>query len=120
MNLPYTWGGGHSSTTATPSPGLDCSGAVSWVLQHAGVNISSMTSGGFMIYGDPVSGGADVPHPSGVYIYAGANHVYMTINGQVFSAVTDKRADGGPHWRTSELASSEWQSDMVVRHVPGT
>lgn len=120
MNLPYTWGGGHGGNTATPAPGLDCSGAVSWMLQHAGVKVNSMVSGGFMAWGDPVPGGAGTPHPSGVYLYAGASHIYMTINGKVFSAETASLPDGGPHWRPTQNQTSELESGMVVRHVRGT
>lgn len=41
MKLPYRWGGGHDPTSFRhpkgPPPGLDCSGAVCWVLREAGM-----------------------------------------------------------------------------------
>ena len=138
LNLPYCFGGGHTGTPAVPSVGirdcvlptvgLDCSGAVSYVLQHAAVLakgggvVPTMTSSQFETRGDPVPGPVWAPHPTGVYIYASADHMFMTINGRVFSSDTSSIRSGGPHWRTWTPAE-EWTGQAappVVRHVPGT
>jgi hypothetical protein len=91
------------------------------VTQQLGMAIpATMVSGGFMGFGEASTLGASaVAPPNGVYLYAGVNHVFMSINGRVFSSSTDKTRDGGPHWRTYG-PNKEWEAGMVVRHVPGT
>jgi peptidoglycan hydrolase CwlO-like protein len=84
--LPYIWGGGHGSFI---SPGYDCSGSVSYVLQAAGLLSSPETSSEFESYGDPGPG-------QWVTIYATDGHVWMTVAGWRFDTVA--LAQDGTRW----------------------
>jgi peptidoglycan hydrolase CwlO-like protein len=101
--LPYIWGGGHGSFQ---SPGYDCSGTVSFVLNAAGLLSSPETSGEFESYGDPGPG-------RWVTIYATAGHVWMDIDGRRFDTVA--LAEDGTRWSDG---GGEF-SGFVVRHPPG-
>jgi hypothetical protein len=114
MHLPYTWGGGHESTPAVPNPGLDCSGAVSWVLQHAGFNIPTVDAGWFSSWGKPVSQRANMDQGVYVYVIPPNVHVFMRINGRVFeSAGFPNNETGGPKWTDRTDFSG-----TIVREVP--
>ena len=75
--LPYVWGGGHGSFTAS---GYDCSGSVSYVLHAAGVLSVPADSSTLMSYGVPGRG-------KYVTIYANAGHAWMTIDGRRFDTI---------------------------------
>ena len=123
MRVPYNYGGGHL-TPARPGPGsdgpfngLDCSSSVSWVLQHAGIKVATMTSGAFMSWGEPGPGHA-------VTLYTNPGHIIMSI------IVGGKRrffgtsgfghpAQGtGPAWFTQPL-TARYLATFVQRHPPG-
>ena len=124
MHVPYNYGGGHV-TPARPTagqdgtfPGLDCSSSVSWVLQHAGVDVPTMTSGAFMSWGDAGRGQA-------VTIYANPTHIFMSIRvddgpERFFgtSAFGHPAAGTGPAWFT-EPVSASYLAGFVQRHPPG-
>jgi hypothetical protein len=101
--LPYIWGGGHGSFI---SPGYDCSGSVSFVLNAGGLLDSPETSGEFESYGDPGPG-------RWVTIYATSGHVWMDIDGERFDTVA--LAEDGTRWSSGggEFAG------YVERHPPG-
>jgi peptidoglycan hydrolase CwlO-like protein len=101
--LPYIWGGGHGSFQ---SPGYDCSGSVSYVLNAAGLLSAPETSGEFMSYGDPGAG-------QWVTIYATVGHVWMTIAGWRFDTVA--LAEDGSRW---SQGGGEF-GGFVERHPPG-
>ena len=101
--LPYIWGGGHGSFI---SPGYDCSGSVSYVLNAAGLLSSPETSGEFESYGDPGAG-------QYVTIYANEGHVWMTIAGWRFDTVA--LAEDGTRW---SQGGGEF-GGFVERHPPG-
>jgi peptidoglycan hydrolase CwlO-like protein len=101
--LPYIWGGGHGSFI---SPGYDCSGSVSYVLNAAGLLSAPETSGEFESYGDPGTG-------QWVTLYANAGHVWMTIAGWRFDTVA--LAEDGTRW---SQGGGEF-AGFVVRHPPG-
>lgn len=65
----YVWGGGHGTDALA---GADCSGAISYVLARAGLLSGSLTSTGFMVYGEPGPGRY-------VTIWANPTHVIMSI-----------------------------------------
>jgi hypothetical protein len=116
LGLPYNYGGGHV-TPAHPTGGhdgpflgLDCSSTVSWVLQHAGFKLPTMTSTGFMSFG--------APGPGTVTIYANPTHVWMDIKGRAFGTSGFARPNGGPGWFTMQPGDA-YRSTFVVRHVPG-
>jgi hypothetical protein len=105
--IPYCYGGGHT-TPARPShgsychdasnrfvsglayDGLDCSGAVSMLLQLAGVNTPTLDSTGFMSF--------DAPGP-GIHLTIWANpaHVFVSIAGRDWGT-SDANPSGGPGW----------------------
>jgi peptidoglycan hydrolase CwlO-like protein len=101
--LPYIWGGGHGSFI---SPGYDCSGSVSYVLNAAGLLSAPETSGALESFGDPGPG-------QWVTIYANAGHVWMEIAGWRFDTVA--LAEDGTRW---SQGGGEF-AGFVVRHPPG-
>ncbi|MGH2984310.1 MAG: hypothetical protein ACRDK5_08660 [Solirubrobacterales bacterium] len=105
---PYVWGGGHQSFIST---GYDCSGAVSYVLNGAGLLSSPMPSGPFMSWGLPGKG-------YWITVYANGGHMYAVIAGLRFdtSAVGESvRRGSGPRWR----ASKRKPTGYAVRHYQG-
>lgn len=122
LRLPYNYGGGHS-TPAAPGPGtdgpfagLDCSSSVSWVLQHAGIDVPTMTSTGFMSWGDPGPG-------SYVTLYANPDHIFMSIvvggRKRYFgtSGFGHPEAGTGPAWFTRPV-SAAYIAGFTQRHPP--
>lgn len=106
MHLPYTWGGGHSAS-GQPAPGLDCSGAVRWVLDHAGVHTPSMVASQFKSFGKP--------GPGAVTIYASDSHVFMKI-GNKFFGTSRTNPGGGAGFFPSGIQDL---SLYTVRHIAG-
>ena len=105
---PYVWGGGHQSFIST---GYDCSGAVSYVLNGAGMLAGPMPSGPLMAWGLPGKG-------YWISIYSNPSHVYMVVAGLRFdtSAVGESvRRGSGPRWR----ASKRKPTGYAVRHYQG-
>lgn len=119
MHVPYNYGGGHV-TPARPTAGqegsyagLDCSSSVSFVLQHAGINVETMDSTGFMTWGEPGPGRS-------VTIYANPGHVFMSIAGRAFgtSGFGHPAAGTGPAWFTVNPERA-YLGLFVARHPPG-
>jgi hypothetical protein len=105
---PYIYGGGHKSFN---SKGYDCSGAVSYVLNAAGLLESPMPSGSFMKWGVPGRG-------SWITVYANGGHMYAVIAGLRWdtSAVNEPVNKGsGPRWRASKRKAAGYK----VRHAAG-
>ena len=119
MHVPYNYGGGHTTPARPtagqdgPFAGLDCSSSVSWVLQHAGIRLTTMTSGELMTWGDPGPG-------TTVTIYANPGHVFMKIKGRYFgtSGFGHPAAGTGPAWFTTD-PSPGYLAGFVARHPPG-
>jgi hypothetical protein len=106
--MPYRWGGGHRSFADT---GYDCSGAVSYVLNGAGMLASPLPSGPLMSWGLPGKG-------YWISVYSNPSHVYMVVAGLRFdtSAVGEKLRQGsGPRWRKTKRKPAGY----VVRHFQG-
>jgi hypothetical protein len=92
---PYVYGGGHKSFE---SKGYDCSGAVSYVLNAAGLLDSPLPSGDLMGWGSPGKG-------AWITVYANKGHAYMVVAGLRFdtSAVGEPINRGsGPRWRSTK------------------
>jgi hypothetical protein len=101
---PYHWGGGHASIEDT---GYDCSGTVSYVLNKAGLLNGTMTSSGFMNYGE-------AGHGRWITIYAREGHVFITVAGlRIDTGGTQQ--DTGPRWKPNSRKTSAF----VVRHPHG-
>lgn len=119
MHVPYNYGGGHI-TPARPTagqegsyPGLDCSSVVSFVLQHAGIAVETMTSTGFMSWGESGPGAQ-------VTLYANTGHVFMKIAGRYFgtSGFGHPAAGTGPAWFAVNPEPA-YLALFVARHPPG-
>lgn len=123
MHVPYNYGGGHV-TPATPTggqdgsfPGLDCSSAVSWVLQHAGLKVATMASTGYMSWGDPGPG-------KFVTLYANSGHIFMSVlsGGRLryfgTSGFGHPAAGTGAAWFTRPV-STGYITGFTKRHPPG-
>jgi cell wall-associated NlpC family hydrolase len=120
LAVPYVFGGGHV-TPARPDPGLDCSSSVSWVLQHAGMDVATMTSGEYESWG-----GSGVGHY--VTIYANPEHVFMAIRSAISApwryfgtsgfGHPDAPNGTGPAWFTV-APSAEYVAGFVARHPVG-
>jgi hypothetical protein len=121
MHVPYSYGGGHTLSPTkptlgldgTPPVGLDCSSSVSFVLQHAGFNIPTMTSTQLMTWGDPGPG-------QEVTIYTNTWHTFLKIGNRYFgtSGFGHPAAGGGPAWFVVDPSPS-YLALFVARHPPG-
>ncbi len=92
---PYIYGGGHKSFE---SKGYDCSGAVSYVLNAAGLLPSPLPSGDLMSWGSAGKG-------AWITVYANRGHAYMVVAGLRFdtSAAGEPLNNGsGPRWRATK------------------
>ena len=106
--FPYRWGGGHASFFDS---GYDCSGAVSYVLNGAGLIESPLASGGLASSWGSAGKGAWIT------VYANGGHVYMTVAGLRFdtSAVGEKlNAGSGPRWRATKRPAKGY----TAKHYP--
>jgi len=107
--MPYRYGGGHQSFSDT---GYDCSGAVSYVLNGAGLLDTPMHSGLFMSsWGMPGKG-------AWITVFANKGHAYMVVAGLRYdtSAVGEPvRRGSGPRWR----ATKRKPKGYVIRHYVG-
>jgi peptidoglycan hydrolase CwlO-like protein len=103
-NLPYIWGGGHGSFTAS---GYDCSGAVSFALHGGGLLSSPLDSTGFEVWGEPGAG-------NWITVFANSGHAWAMIAGLRWD--TAGNGSDGPRWST-EL--NENTADFVARHPAG-
>lgn len=119
LHIPYNYGGGHV-TPARPTggqegayPGLDCSSAISYVFQHAGIQLPTLDSTGFMTWGDPGPG-------QQITIYANAGHVFIRDGNRYFgtSGFGHPAAGTGPAWFTTN-PSPAYLATFVARHPPG-
>jgi hypothetical protein len=102
--FPYLWGGGHSGSPAPFGP-FDCSGAVSYVLQNAGINIPTMVSGAMMNIGKP--------GPGPITVFANPEHVFMRI-GQKYFGTSGENPGGGAGWFSG--GTPEYQAGFTQRH----
>lgn len=107
-HIPYVWGGGHGSIESAPSS-LDCSGAVSWVLNKAGILKTPLTSGSM--------GEVLKPGPGAVTVFYNADHTFMKIGDEYWgTSVGDSGKGGlGPH----DAPSASYLAQYNVGHVPG-
>lgn len=104
QHFPYKWGGGHESAKVPLEP-VDCSGAVSYVLQQGGVNIPSMVSGSLM--------NAGKPGPGVVTVFANPEHTFMRIGGRYFGT-SQSNPGGGAGWMPAP--SPAYLASFTQRH----
>ena len=107
LGYPYVWGG------SSPSTSFDCSGFVSWVINHCGNgwSIGRQTANGLLSHCTRIS--RDEAQPGdliffqGTYDTAGASHVGIYVgNGMMIHC-------GNPIQYTS-IASSYWQQHFMA------
>ena len=107
IGLPYVWGGGHASFTAS---GYDCSGTVSFALHGGSLLTTPEDSSEFMVWGS---------HGLGrwVTIFSNPEHAYMTVAGLRLdtSAADDPSNQQGPRWRPLRPANE----GFTARHPLG-
>jgi hypothetical protein len=89
---PYIYGGGHASFKAK---GYDCSGAVSYVLNAAGLLDSPIPSGPLMKWGIPGKG-------SWITVYSNPGHAYAVIAGLRWDTSAMGSGGNGPRWRATK------------------
>ena len=79
LGYPYVWGG------SSPSTSFDCSGYVSWVINHSGWNMGRLTAQGLLDACTPVTAAnakpGDLIFFQGTYDTSGASHVGIYVGG---------------------------------------
>src|SRR3954470_300233 len=101
--LPYLYGGGHGSFSASA---YDCSGSVSYALAAAGLLSSPLDSTAFESWGEAGVG-------KWITVYANAGHAFMVVAGWRFD--TSALSGGGTRWSRSMRSNG----GFVARHPAG-
>ena len=103
--MPYVWGG------SSPATSFDCSGFISWVLNHSGWNVGRMTANGLFNYCTPVSSTnakpGDLIFFQGTYDTAGASHVGLYVGGGMMIHCGDPIS-------YANINTSYWQSHYLT------
>lgn len=105
LGTPYVWGG------YSPSTGFDCSGFVSWVINHSGVgNVGRLTANGLMSICSEVPKSEAKPGDliffQKTYNTSGASHVGIYIGG-------GQMIHAGDPIQISSIETSYWQSHFL-------
>lgn len=91
LGFPYVWGG------SNPTTSFDCSGFVSWVINHSGWNVGRLTANGLLNISAPVSSAnakpGDLIFFQGTYNTSGASHVGIYVGGGMMIHCGDVRPD---------------------------
>ena len=104
-DLPYIWGGGHGSFSAS---GYDCSGAVSYMLHGGGFLSSPLDSTGLEVWGE--SGGGNW-----ITVFANSGHAWAYLAGLRWDT-GGPGGGNGPRWST---VMRDDTSSFVARHPAG-
>ena len=104
-DLPYIWGGGHGSFSAS---GYDCSGAVSYMLHGGGFLSSPLDSTGLEVWGE--SGGGNW-----ITVFANSGHAWAYVAGLRWDT-GGPGGGNGPRWST---VMRDDASSFVARHPAG-
>lgn len=108
LKLPYVWGGGHNAGNVELGSGVDCSGAVSYVLQKMGVKLPGGVVSGEM-------GSYLKPGPGAVTVFYNPTHTFMRIGNRYFGT-SGTNPEGGAGWIEG---TPDDLSKYSVGHVPG-
>lgn len=105
LGYPYVWGG------ASPSTSFDCSGFVSWVVNHTGWNFGRLTADGLLGVCTPVTSANTKPGDliffQGTYNTSGASHVGIYVgNGMMIHC--------GDPISYANINTSYWQSHFYT------
>jgi hypothetical protein len=91
LGYPYVWGG------SSPSTSFDCSGFVSWVINHSGWNVGRLGAQGLYNISTPVSSAQAKPGDLiffvGTYDTPGVSHVGIYVGGGMMIHCGDVRPD---------------------------
>lgn len=116
QHLPYVWGGGHNAGPVNVGSGVDCSGAVSFVLQKMGVKLP-----GGVVSGD--MGQYLKPGPGAVTVFYNSEHTFMKIGDKYFGTSESNPGGGAGFFPASvgksEVASGNSAGQYAVGHVAG-
>jgi peptidoglycan hydrolase CwlO-like protein len=104
-DLPYIWGGGHGSFSAS---GYDCSGSVSFALHGGGFLSSPLDSTGLEVWGEPGGG-------NWITVFANSGHAWAYIAGLRWDT-GGPDGGNGPRWST---VLRDDTSSFVARHPAG-
>ena len=81
IGYPYVWGG------SSPSTSFDCSGYISWVLNHSGWNVGRQTAQGLYNFCTPVSAAqvkpGDLVFFKGTYDTPGVSHCGIYVGNSI-------------------------------------
>jgi soluble lytic murein transglycosylase-like protein len=105
-HVPYVWGGGHGKFTA--AGGLDCSGAVSFVLHRMGVLEHPLSSAEM--------GQVLKPGPGAVTVFYNAAHTFMRIGNRYFGTSVDDSSKGLAFYKSPPR---QYLAQFNVGHVAG-
>ena len=101
LGYPYVWGG------SSPSTSFDCSGFVSWVINHSGWSVGRQTAQGLYDLCTPVSSAQAKPGDLiffvGTYDTAGVSHVGIYVGGGMMIHCGDPIS-------YADVNTSYWQS----------
>ena len=105
LGFPYVWGG------SSPSTSFDCSGFVSWVINHSGWNVGRLGAQGLLNTCTRVSGAnarpGDLIFFQGTYDTTGASHVGIYVgNGMMIHC--------GDPISYASINTSYWQSHFLA------
>jgi len=104
LGYPYVWGG------SSPSTSFDCSGFVSWVLNHSGWNIGRLSANGLrnLCTAIPVSSAkpGDLIFFQGTYDTAGASHVGIYVGNNMMIHCGDPI-------QYASISTSYWQKHFL-------
>ena len=105
LGYPYVWGG------ASPSTSFDCSGFISWVINHSGWNVGRLTANGLLGICTPVSSAnaqpGDLIFFQGTYNTSGASHVGIYVGGGMMIHCGDPIS-------YASINTSYWQSHFYT------
>ncbi|MEI3059211.1 MAG: C40 family peptidase [Oscillospiraceae bacterium] len=105
LGFPYVWGG------SNPTTSFDCSGFVSWVINHSGWNVGRLTANGLLNISTPVSSAnakpGDLIFFQGTYNTSGASHVGIYVGGGMMIHCGDPIS-------YASINTSYWQSHFYT------
>ena len=105
LGFPYVWGG------SNPTTSFDCSGFVSWVINHSGWNVGRLTANGLLGICTPVSSAnakpGDLIFFQGTYNTSGASHVGIYVGNSMMIHCGDPIS-------YASINTSYWQSHFYT------
>ena len=95
IGYPYVWGG------SSPSTSFDCSGYISWVLNHSGWNVGRQTAQGLYNFCTPVSAAqvkpGDLVFFKGTYDTSGVSHCGIYVGNSIMLHCGDPSNEKNRH-----------------------